>query len=161
MAVLCEAISVVVKRSSIDQYFRGGWNAYQAFIPNATHCTDGELARVGFLSAGEVGLFVDTLIAGGLIFRVPKKAFGIFGGGRSSTDIVVVDQLRGATIECDWIQFTRVEIKGVQVSICWLFEGEKVASGIHTKGLSMDLAVPDGWTPKESASFSFKEGPPR
>ena len=32
LAVLCEAISVVVRRDSIDKYFKGGWVRFQEDI---------------------------------------------------------------------------------------------------------------------------------
>jgi hypothetical protein len=47
MAVLCEGISVIVRRDAIDKDFDGGWSGFEALVPNSTLCTDGELARVG------------------------------------------------------------------------------------------------------------------
>ena len=50
MAVLVEAISVVVRLDAIDRLFAGGRTAMDKLIPNGTYCEDGELMRVGFLS---------------------------------------------------------------------------------------------------------------
>jgi hypothetical protein len=49
MAVLVEAISVVVRRDAIDRSFEGGWMAFVSRVPNATLCTDNQLARVDFM----------------------------------------------------------------------------------------------------------------
>jgi hypothetical protein len=49
MAVLVEAISVVVRRDAIDRSYEGGWVAFVSSVPNATLCTDDQLARVGFM----------------------------------------------------------------------------------------------------------------
>ena len=54
MAVLCEAISVVVRRDAIDKYFKGGWIKFVDDVPNSTMCTDGELVRVGFMTPNSV-----------------------------------------------------------------------------------------------------------
>ena len=57
--VLCEAISVVVRRDSIDKYFQGGWNKFVRKISDPTMCTDGELVRVGFMVSNHVQEFID------------------------------------------------------------------------------------------------------
>jgi hypothetical protein len=49
MALLVESISVVVRRDAIDRYFAGRWDGLAARVPNATPCTDGRSARVGFM----------------------------------------------------------------------------------------------------------------
>ncbi len=81
MAVLVEAISVVVRRDSIDRTFDGGWTGFVSCVPNATLCTDSQLARVGFMDPGAVGKFVESLQAAGLVFVQSGKC----------TDLVVVD----------------------------------------------------------------------
>lgn len=95
MAVLVEAISVVVRRDAIDRAFAGGWSAFLLSVPNATFCTDGELARVGFLSSPEAAGYVAELEAGGLV---------LFDGHRF-IDIAVVDQQGGPMRPCEWLEF--------------------------------------------------------
>lgn len=56
MAVLIEAISVVVRKDAIEKRFPGGWDSFLDEIPNNTLCTDGELVRVGFMSPQDVML---------------------------------------------------------------------------------------------------------
>ena len=98
MAVLCEAISVVVRRDSIDKYFKGGWVRFKQNIPNSTMCTDGELVRVGFMYTNAVQENFESLEAGGLQFKEEKKFLGVFGKGRNKKDIVVVDQHQTDTL---------------------------------------------------------------
>ena len=68
MAVLVEAISVIVRRDSVDRSLRGGWAAFVSGVPNATLCSDGQLARVGFMDPDAAGRFVTHLQSGGLDF---------------------------------------------------------------------------------------------
>lgn len=159
MAVLCEAISVVIRRDSIDKYYPGGWGKFENSIPNATLCSDGELARVGFFSPDGVQSFIKGLEEKGLQFHQKKKLFGIFGASRAKNDIVVIDQHRGPTTSCSWVEFGKfkVEKSTNDISMCWLFEADRIASGIHLKNSNMDLATPQGWIPENSASLKFKE----
>ena len=157
MAVLCEAISVVVRRDSIDKYFKGGWVKFQNDVPNSTMCTDGELVRVGFMSPNGVQEYVETLEKGGLQFQEKEKFLGIFRKGRRENDLVVVDQHQGPTLSCDWIEFGKFPYgeEEINVSMCWLFEGERIASGIHMKSTRMDLHHPLGWTIAQTRDLKF------
>ena len=82
MAVLVEAISVIVWRDAIDKQFQGGWREFENVVPNRSLCADDELARVGFMSPPEVETFVRSLEKSGLTFVRNGQA----------VDIVVVDQ---------------------------------------------------------------------
>jgi len=145
MAVLVEAISVVVRRDSIDRLFSGGWDSFLETVPNQSFCTDDELTRVGFLGPDEVGAYIEELHAGGLQYFVDGKA----------QDICVVDQQRGPMVECDWLEFAHLPMGDGKVGATWLFEGPKIAAGIHMKGGSMNLATPADWTFKGSLSETF------
>jgi hypothetical protein len=147
MAVLIEAISVIVRRNAIDRRFNGGWKVFVSRVPNKTLCTDGLLARVGFMDPNAVGRFVGDLRAGGLEFIRSQRC----------ADIVVIDQQRGPTMPCDWIQFARIPFghAGGKVSAAWLFEGPRVGAGIHFPGLEFDLATPAGWEFEGSLSEQF------
>ena len=155
MAVLCEAISVVVRLDSIDAYFKGGWLSFKDKTPNATMCSDGELVRVGFLSPDQVEEFIGQLESGGLQFS-PKSGWkNLFGSKRTINDIVVVDQHQGPTMPCPWIEFGKFDIDGHKISMCWLFEGERLVPGMHFKEGQLNLAAPDGWSPSNTASITF------
>ncbi len=157
MAVLCDAISVVIKRDSINAYFRGGWDSFLESIPNQTFCTDGELVRVGFLNPVEVKSFVDKIVESGLQFQESKKILGLFVKSRKVNDIIIVDQHQGPLAPCSWVEFGKFKVSDSksEVSICWLFEGERIASGLHFNDKSMELATPDGWTPEDSSGLKF------
>src|SRR5215467_646371 len=134
MAVLVEAISVVVRRDAIDRAFDGGWRAFVSSVPNATLCTDDQIARVGFMDPKAVENFVKGLEAAGLVF---------LRSGRC-VDIAVIDQQRGPTMPCEWIEFAQIPFgkSGGKVAACWLFEGPRLAVGIHFPGKSIELATP-------------------
>ena len=68
MAVLIEAISVVVRADVLLQKFPGGWEAFKSIIPNQTLCADNEIVRVGFMSPQDVESFVKKLQDAGLEF---------------------------------------------------------------------------------------------
>lgn len=46
MAVLVEAISVIVRRDALDARYPGGSDRYVADCPNATTCADAHFVRV-------------------------------------------------------------------------------------------------------------------
>ena len=123
MAVLCEAISVVIRRDSINTYFRGGWDKFFEAIPNQTFCTDGELIRIGFLNPNEVKLFVDAIVDSGLQFQADKKILGLFTKSRKINDIIIVDQHQGPLAPCSWVEFGKVKVGDSKsdVSMCWFF----------------------------------------
>jgi hypothetical protein len=149
MAVLCEAISVIVRRDSINEFFNGGWEGFLKAIPNSTMCTDGELVRVGFMDPKYVEQFVTEIVDGGLQFKPLMDSSDEL---REIDDIAVIDQMNGLTGECSWVELARLPIgeEKIEVLMCWLYEGQRIASGIHMKGPSMDLYTPDGWTPQNA-----------
>ncbi len=111
MAVLVEAISVIVRRDAIDRKFASGWTEFLDMVPNQTLCYDSELARVGFMSPADVQSFISRLELGGLIFARDGSAL----------DMAVVDQLHGVTLAADWLELARLPIgEGATVAACWL-----------------------------------------
>ena len=137
MAVLLEAISVIVRRSAIVERFKGGWTAFERLIPNATGCYDDDLARVGFMAPADVEAFVSVLEAGGLTFRRHGEA----------VDIAVVDQLRGPLVPAPWLEVAKVELfkPRIRATVC-LLAGEKLDG----------IAMPSGW--KFDGSLSDRPG---
>ena len=102
MAVLIEATSVVIRRSSIDKKFPGGWDAFVQEVPNQTMCTDGKLVRVGFMTPDDVGQYVNSLESNGLIYLKNDEA----------CDLVVADMLKGFPVKCDWAKYSKVPFGG-------------------------------------------------
>lgn len=141
MAILVEAISVVVKRSAIDDKFPGGWEAFVEDCPNKTLCADSSLARVGFMSPVDVESYVKYLEKNGLVFLESNEA----------VDLFVADQQRGITVKCNWAEFGHVNLDGdksKRVAACQLIEG-----------IEEPLLTPDGWKYEGSLSNTFSFAP--
>jgi hypothetical protein len=94
MSVLVEAISVIVRRSSVESRYPGGNAQYERDCPNRTFCADEHLTRVGFMAPLDVKSFVEQLGKLGFVHVRDGKAI----------DIAVVDQMHGPTAECDWLE---------------------------------------------------------
>lgn len=138
MAVLVEAISVIVRRDSINLRFPGDWQAFESSVPNATLCADKQIVRVGFMTPNDVQNFVTYLEDQGLTFLAEEKA----------VDLAVVDQQRGITTPCDWLEFGELPFgnTGEKVSACWFFEGKRIyGKGLYFQDSSMDLCVSLAW----------------
>lgn len=144
MAVLVEAISVVVRMDAINRKVDGGRRHFDQLIPNATVCSDGELIRFGFMSPQPAKDFIGVLEAAGLTFRQNGQA----------VDIALVDQLKGKMLPCEWLEFGKLNWGGTgkTVSACWLFDGPRIAAGVHLRGGHMSLATPAGWHYEDSLS---------
>lgn len=132
MAVLVEAISVIIKRSSIEREFCEDWDEFVKFIRNKTLCADDEIARVGFMTPEDAKDFIERLESKGLKFLENGKA----------VDIAVADQINGITTSCDWLEFGNIELEGrYKVAACRL-----VGSSLIT------ILTPDGWEYENSLS---------
>jgi len=154
VAVLIEAISVIIRKKAIDDNFLNGWDGFQRIVPNNTLCFDEDLVRVGFMSPQDVETFVNQLKERGLTYLRDNKAI----------DIAVVDQQRGVTTGCDWLMFSHLNINesGDKVAACWLVQEQRIpVAGIHMPanwqpGERMTLATPPGWTYENSLSQQFR-----
>jgi hypothetical protein len=132
MAVLAEALSVIVRVEVLNARLDGGVVSYYAMIPNRTFCTDGRLTRVGFMLPDDVKAFVENLQGLGLQLR-DESGF---------LEIAVVDQLSGPTLPCGWLRFDR-HPQG--------FSSVRLADESPDSG----LAIPDGWTSEQSKGLQF------
>lgn len=157
MAVLVEGISVLVRKEAIEAKMPGGWKRFLLHVPNQTLCHDEKLARVGFMNPQDVGEFIDELAELGLTFLDEGKA----------TDLVVCDQLRGPTTECDWLQFCRSGFgdSGGKVGMAWWWH-RKTSFGVHMPAKGLQLHTPPGWEFEGSLSDKYTfvpegEQPPR
>ncbi len=146
MAVLVEAISVIIRRDAINARFSGGWRAFLEAAPNSTLCSDEHLTRVGFMSPADALVFIKQMEKGGLIFLRNGQA----------ADIAIVDQLCGPTTPTEWLEFAYLPFEGPEdtVAACWLFEGPQILAGIgtHLPGLKFQLFTPVGWDYEDSLS---------
>jgi tetratricopeptide (TPR) repeat protein len=133
MAVLIEAFSVIVRISSIEKKFKGGWNAFLETIPNSTFCRDEYIARIGFMNPDDVQAFIEHMEVNGLLFKE----------NGASTDIAVADQLRGPTTDVPWLTFGRISNDSINIMACAL-EGKELNK----------VAFPQNW--KYEGSLSDK-----
>jgi hypothetical protein len=147
MAVLAEAISVIVRKDAVAARLPGGEARFLELVPNRTLCDDQDLYRVGFLSPEETARFTDALQDAGLIF---------LGDNTCAVDLAVVDQQHGPTTACAWLGFGRHGLgAGQSVSLCW----QKSPTGepdTPATALAHDaLATPTGWRYASSLSRQF------
>ncbi len=124
MAVLVEAISIIVRRLDIDTKYPDGWDGYVSDCPNATLCADQHLARVGFMAPADARLFVERLSDKGFVTEPPE-----------SREIAVVDHVSGPLQAAGWLEVGGVTYRGHEVCACRLVGDD---SGV--------LITPDGWS---------------
>lgn len=135
MAVLVEAISVVIRADRLDPF--GTWEAFTAIVPNETLCADNELVRVGFTSPLEARAFVDVLRSHGLRFSETGPA----------EDIVICDQQRGFTTECPWAEFGSIDYDR---------DPNRPTACARLKGSTVrQIVTPIGWTWERSLTREF------
>ncbi len=143
MAVLVEAISVIIKRSAIDEKWPGGWEAFVRDVPNRTLCFDSFLARVGFMKPVDVKSYVKML---------ENKGFLNTNVG-SVNDLVVANQLHGLSVDCDWVKLYDADFDGPD---------QRVAVCIHADDKEDDpfsIFTPGWWKYEGSLSQTFIVAP--
>ncbi len=152
MAVLAEALSVIVRKDAVARRLRGGEAGFLALVPNRTLCVDERLFRIGFLSPEETARFTDALQAAGLVFLDEDGA---------AVDLAVADQQHGLTTACRWLGFGRADCDGQAhwVSLCWFREADGTPADAQAALARHALAVPAGWRFEHSLSHQFAYTP--
>ncbi|PPR66319.1 MAG: hypothetical protein CFH08_00033 [Alphaproteobacteria bacterium MarineAlpha3_Bin7] len=150
MAVIAEGISVVIKKRAIRENLLQGWREFNYMVPNQTLCHDSNIARVGFLSPREVGHFIDRLERKGLIFVKNTKAI----------DIAVVDQQKGPTTSCRWLDFGHFPYRKKdgtigEISACWFREHGLFQQDEEVSRKGLQLSVPANWSFEGSLSDKY------
>jgi hypothetical protein len=138
VAVLVEALSVVIKTRRVAAAYPGGWDGFVADSPNDTLCSDGELVRLGFMTPADVAACVRGLEAAGLVHLEDGLA----------ADFAIVDQRRGPVDRCDWLEFGRMASEQGDVSVCRLAGSTSEA-----------LVTPANWSYEDSLSHRFSYEP--
>ena len=135
MAVLIEAICVVIKLNSIIRACPD-LMVFKEIIPNNTQCIDQHLVRVGFMVPEDMQAFIDKLESKGLVHLKDDKAI----------DMVIMDQTKGIIDLCDWIECSKMDLEeeGQSVFVCRLIGDE-----------SNEIEIPEGWTYETSLSNSY------
>jgi tetratricopeptide (TPR) repeat protein len=143
MAVLVEAISVIVRKGAIEAKYPGGWPGFADQVPNGTLCDDDEIARVGFMVPDEVDAFIRHLEQGGLVFNREGKAL----------DIAVVNQFGRSTIPCDWLEIAMLKYsEDGWITACWFRSNLHDPASPEGTKLPHEVATPAGWTFEDSLS---------
>ncbi len=144
MAILVEALSVVVKIDSINTKFLGGMNKFYEIVPNSTFCADDHLVRVGFMNPVDVQGFIDLLEERGLKFL--RKNFFV--------DIAVVDQLKGPTMPVKWLGFGNFHLNDSPDSVAasWWVNNTKKGKSAYEPPEEIKIATPEGWEYENSLS---------
>jgi hypothetical protein len=126
MAVLIEAINVVIQLEALRERYPGGIASFEENVPNRSYCADDHLARIGFLQPKEMEAFAEGLDQLGLRAIVDGKC----------ADFAIVDQKHGPIADCDWLEWGR-HVDGF--NLAWL-AGTKPGA----------IVVPEGWTLEDS-----------
>jgi hypothetical protein len=126
MSVLIEGISVVIRVEAIHRLTGAGIGRFVETVPNGTFCSDGHLARVGFMHPADAEAYVASLADSGF---VPTS--GGLGG-----DVVMVDQELGLGTECGWAEVIDFHIEG---------DPERSVTACKLRGTQEILYAPKGW----------------
>lgn len=103
MSVYLEFINLIIPRDHIDTVYKGGWDQFISDNQSAIGGRiwfDDHLMRDGAMSPGDMGLLIDLWKDIGL------SPIGEKDGTKFWEDCCVVDTMFGATLPCDWIEFT-------------------------------------------------------
>jgi hypothetical protein len=137
MAVLIEAISVVMKIDALYEAFGGDLEAFKEDVPNMTLCMDSDLARVGFMNPIDVESYIRALEQRGMVYLDEGMA----------RDIIVIDQHQGILARCDWVEFGHID---------WQGDAKKPVAAARLLGTDQhQLFTPDDWTYERSLTRSF------
>lgn len=133
MAVVCDALSIIVRTETLERVFANGVRGYRAQVPNNTFTTDGLITRVGVMNPNDLQWYIDQLSDQGL------RLFGADEQGNSvAVDVSVIDQRNGLTIATPWLE--TVVQDGVRIA--WL-------AGTDPG----ELHGPEGWSKDATESF--------
>jgi len=103
MSVHLEFINLIIPRGRLQTVYKGGWDQFvldnQSAIGGRVWFDD-YLMRDGAMSPGDMGLLIDLWKDIGLN-PIDEK-----DGQKFWKDCCVVDTMFGATLPCDWIEFT-------------------------------------------------------
>ncbi len=155
MAIIVEAISIIIKDSALQREFRNGYTEVIDTMPNATYVYDRFLHKVSFMSPLDVEAYVSLLQKRGLKF-IKEGEF---------VDIAVVDMLKGPTAKCSWLGFSRKKhFEGMSqftrsnedFSLVWYNALPGVYGIPCDKNGRIDIVAPPYWTPDNAMDgFTF------
>jgi hypothetical protein len=113
MAIYCEAISVIIRQSTVESVLGITTAEIIRRFPGGSIGFDQNLIRFGFMTPQDTGVWVRQLEDLGFVF------YDKVDSGFRSRDIVVVDERHGPTCECSWI------VSEIRDGIRWAWEAGK------------------------------------
>jgi hypothetical protein len=135
MAVLCQAITVVVDAEVMETKYPRGMDGFLSDSGGIRY-SDGLLAAASFMSPPDVKRFV-----GGL---TDLLGFKFVDDNRVAAEIVVVDQETGPTAPCDWVT------TGLIDDVRWAWKaGHDPGRRIAYEGWTIDAYRSMVFTPNE------------
>lgn len=149
MAVLIEGICVVVRNAAIEARCAGGRVTFDSLLAGLPHWGDDELTCVRFDSRDGAGTFIDRCSASGLLTRQDGQW----------RDLAMLYQLTGPSMPAPWLETARMRFGETDVGrilVCWQFEGNRKAAGLHLPSRRMSVVMPAGWKHHESLSIRFR-----
>ena len=102
MAVLIEAVSVVIRREAITKKYPGGWPAFVAEKPAPSRCADNVLAALSFWEPADADSCIEFLVRRGLVH--------LHHG--CPVDIEIVDQTQGRKHQAPWCEVFECYLDG-------------------------------------------------
>ena len=139
MAVLIEMISVIIKRSSIENNLPSNqYLALMDYVLQNPSCMDEDILCIHMNSPMLTSSFVDF----------SKECHLNWG-----EDFIIVDQNDGVTTDCEWIQFTHIGADE-PMAVGVFFDGPKsFGDGLYIKNKdNLKVVVPQGWKYEGSMS---------
>lgn len=134
MAVLIEAVSVVIRRDAITKKYPGGWPAFVAETQVPSRCADNVLVALSFWEPTDADSCIESLVERGLVH--------LHHG--APADIEIVDQTQGRKHQAPWCAVFECYLDGDPTKTV-------TACSAHVIGEDR-LFVPEGWVFEGSLS---------
>lgn len=122
MAVVIEAITIVVRRDAVRRAFRGNEAAFEALAPNRSGRKDAHLHAVGFMDHRDAAAFVTRALE-------PRGL--AWARGEEAIDLTLVDQFTGLQHYTPWLEVGQYPVEGGAVTAAWLKGTEPGALSTH------------------------------
>jgi len=136
MTILIEAISIVVRCDALERLGPDGQDHFYSSIPNQTYCSDGRLARVGFMEEKDALDFVAVMESLGLV-RLEADA---------PADFMIALQGVTDSVPCKWLERFKVECRGNTLDVAAFVDDE---GKVYLEEDPGGFVAPSGWSPED------------
>lgn len=93
MAVFVDGTNIIVRVDALERIYPGGLNGLERDCPNQTFCTDGYIARIGFMADLDASRFINYLVDQGLTHKMASQCI----------DLTIFSAIEGVEEGCDWL----------------------------------------------------------